>query len=258
MKDPTSVACQFHTSLFHLSTFAVLVRRLNILYNRNYIFAYPSTADDSLNDLEKCTQYHVTSSLLSPMVTWMEKIAFLVVLVYSACLVIIWLSGLPCFHFLFVSVWCPFCYGKQAFCIPGLNGWAGAVSAREWVSEHVVLEEDINSVFSSPPFVCYIKEHFTCRCFQASFKKYHYYPLSCSPPQSCICLFVLYVNSFLWCILLCCVVLKKMFLFCVNYICVVVCLEAGGGRKGASYWCCKSRAWWVRNALWPREYHIVL
>lgn len=124
--------------------------------------AFPSTADHSLNDLEKSTQYHVTSSLLSPMVTWMEKVAFLIGLVYSARLLIIWLSGLPCFHFLFVSVWRPFYYGKQAFCIPGLNGWAGAVLAREWVSEHVVLKKDINSVFSSPPFVCYIKKHFAC------------------------------------------------------------------------------------------------
>lgn len=204
--------------------------------------AFPSTADHSLNDLEKSTQYHVTSSLLSPMVTWMEKVAFLIGLVYSARLLIIWLSGLPCFHFLFVSVWRPFYYGKQAFCIPGLNGWAGAVLAREWVSEHVVLKKDINSVFSSPPFVCYIKKHFACRCFQASFKKYHYYPLFCSPPQSCICLFVLCVYSFLWCILLWYVVLKKMFLFCVNYVCVVVCLESGWERKGApKKGCCKKK-----------------
>lgn len=216
--------------------------------------AFPSTADHSLNDLEKSTQYHVTSSLLSPMVTWMEKVAFLIGLVYSARLLIIWLSGLPCFHFLFVSVWRPFYYGKQAFCIPGLNGWAGAVSARGWVSEHVVLKKDINSVFSSPPFVCYIKEHFTCRCFQASFKKYYYYPLSCSPPQSCICLFVLCVLIFMMYFVMMCGAKENVFVLCQLHLCCCV----SWGRKGASYLCCKSCAWWVRNALWAREYHIVL
>lgn len=216
--------------------------------------AFPSTADHSLNDLEKSTQYHVTSSLLSPMVTWMEKVAFLIGLVYSARLLIIWLSGLPCFHFLFVSVWRPFYYGKQAFCIPGLNGWAGAVLAREWVSEHVVLKKDMNSVFSSPPFVCYIKKHFACRCFQASFKKYYYYPLSCSPPQSCICLFVLCVFIFMMYFVMMCGAKENVFVLCQLHLCCCV----SWGRKGASYLCCKSCAWWVRNALWAREYHIVL
>lgn len=54
--------------------------------------------------------------------------------------------------------------------------------------------------------------------------------------------YLFYVFSFLWCILLWCVVLKKMFLFCVNYVCVVVCLESGWERKGApKKGCCKKK-----------------